>query len=115
YSEVLTSAGDTGSLSLWLDGRAVQGPTMAMAATVALPESVPAQAVTLRHDRHRLALDVSLKVERGRTYVFTKYLAVSRAGWGGGASEDLTPAPQAPPRRFAPPLQAHPPAPGPPR
>jgi trehalose/maltose hydrolase-like predicted phosphorylase len=107
YTEVLASEGDTGSLSLWLDGRAVQGPTMAMAATVALPEGVPAQAVTLRRDRYRLALDVSLKVERGHSYVFTKYVAVSRAGWGGNASEDLTLARQARERGFARLLETH--------
>jgi protein-glucosylgalactosylhydroxylysine glucosidase len=60
-----------------------------MAATVALPQGVPTEQLTLRRDRYRLALDVSMKVERGRTYLFTKYAAVSRAGWGGGAADDL--------------------------
>ena len=46
YTEVRSSEGDTGSLSLWLDGQAEQGLAMAMAAAVALPEGVPAQAVT---------------------------------------------------------------------
>jgi trehalose/maltose hydrolase-like predicted phosphorylase len=89
YTQVRTSEGDTGSLSLWLDGQAVQGLTMAMASTVALPPGVSPESVTLRRDRYRLALDVTLKVERGKTYAFTKYVATSRAGWGGSASEDL--------------------------
>jgi len=100
YTEVRTSEGDIRSLSLWLDGQAQEGLTMAMAAAVALPEGVPAEAVTLRRGRHRLALHVSMKVERGHTYVFTKYVAMSRAGWGGNAGDDLALARQARERGF---------------
>jgi len=100
YTEVRASEGDSGSLSLWLDGQAEQGLPMAMAATVALPEGVPPETVTLHRDRYRLALDVSLKVERGRTYVFTKYVAASRAGWGGNATDDLALAREARDRGF---------------
>src|SRR5262249_30477611 len=88
YTEVRSSEGDSGSRSLWLEGQAVQGLTMAMAAAVALPEGTP-ETVMLRRDRYRLALNVSLKVARGHTYVFTKYVAMSREGWGGNAHEDL--------------------------
>jgi trehalose/maltose hydrolase-like predicted phosphorylase len=101
YTEVLASDGDTGTLSLWLDGRARQGAAMAMAASVALPESAATQSVTLRRERYRLALDVALKVTRGHTYVFTKYVAVSRAGWGGTGTEDLALARQAREHGFA--------------
>jgi len=100
YTEVRSSEGDTRSLSLWLDGEAQQGLGLAMAAAVALPEGVPAQAVTLRRGRYRLALNVSMKVARGHTYVFTKYVALSRAGWGGNASDDLALARQARARGF---------------
>jgi protein-glucosylgalactosylhydroxylysine glucosidase len=89
YTQVLTSDGDSGSLTLWLDGNAEQGLSMAMAAAVALPAGVPAEAVTVHRDRYRLALDVSIKVERGKSYAFTKYVAVSRSGWGGNATDDL--------------------------
>ena len=89
YTEVQAREGESASLSLWLEGQAVQGLSMAMAATVALPQGVPTAQVSLRKDRYRLALDVSMKVERGHTYAFTKYVAVSRSGWGGGAAEDL--------------------------
>jgi len=90
YTQVRSSDGDVGTLSLWLEGEAQHGLNMAMAATVAMPQGQPAGAPSLRKDRHRLALDVSMKVERGHTYVFTKYVAVSRSGWGGNAAEDLT-------------------------
>ena len=76
--------------ALWLEGRAERGAQMAMASTLALPQGVPAEQVALRRDRYRLSLDVSLRVERGHTYVFTKYIAVSRDGWGGArAADDL--------------------------
>jgi hypothetical protein len=100
YTEVRAADGETGSLSLWLEGQAAQGLTMGMAAAVALPPGTSSQDVTLRRDRYRLALDVSLKVERGRTYVFTKFVALSRAGWGGSASDDLALAREARERGF---------------
>lgn len=82
YTAVHANDGDTGSLSFWLDGEAQQGLGMSMAAAVGLPQGVTAQTVTLKRDRYRLALNVTLQVERGKTYAFTKYVAVSRAGWG---------------------------------
>jgi len=88
HTQVLESAGETTTLSLWLDAQAEQGPAMAMAAAVALPQGAPA-SVTVHRDAYRLALDVSIKVERGHTYEFTKYVALSRAGWGGSAQDDL--------------------------
>jgi hypothetical protein len=100
YTQVLASDGDIGSLSLRLDGHAEQGLPMAVAAAVALPEAVPAETVTIHHDRYRLALDVSMRVERGKTYVFTKFVAMSRAGWGGNATDDLAVAKDARTRGF---------------
>jgi trehalose/maltose hydrolase-like predicted phosphorylase len=107
YTEVLASDGDSGSLSLWLDGKAAQGLDMAMAAAVALPPGSAPDELTVQRDRYRLALDVTLKVERGHTYVFTKYVAMSRAGWGGNASEDLALARAARERGFARLLDEH--------
>jgi len=107
YTEVRASEGDGGSLSLWLDGQAEQGLPMAMAAAVALPEGVPPETVTVHRDRYRLALDVSIRVERGQTYDFTKFIAVSRAGWGGNATDDLALAREARDRGFARLLEEH--------
>jgi trehalose/maltose hydrolase-like predicted phosphorylase len=100
YTAVRSADGDAGSRSLWLDGQAVQGLTMGMAAAVGLPPGVSAQSVTVRRGQHRLALDVSLPVEHGHTYAFTKYVALSRAGWGGSATDDLALARQARERGF---------------
>jgi protein-glucosylgalactosylhydroxylysine glucosidase len=89
YTQVTTSEGDSRSLTLWLDGQAERGETMAMAVAVALPEGAQAESVTLHKDRFRLALDVTLNVERGHSYAFTKFVALSRSGWGGTAADDL--------------------------
>jgi protein-glucosylgalactosylhydroxylysine glucosidase len=100
YVQVHDNDGDDRALTLWLDGQAERGQPMAMAVAVALPEGVQPQSVTLHRDRFRLALDINVRVERGRSYAFTKYVALSRAGWGGAATEDLALAREARERGF---------------
>ncbi len=107
YTEVRSSDGDTSSLSMWLDGRAVQGLAMAMAAVVALPEGIAAESVAFHHDPYRMALDVAIRVEHGRSYAFTKYVALSREGWGGDAAQDLALARAARSRGFGQLLEEH--------
>ena len=89
YTEVRAGDGDASSLSMWLEGRAVRGLTMAMATAVALPEGLAAESAVFHHDPYRMTLDVAVRVEHGRHYAFTKYVALSRDGWGGDAREDL--------------------------
>jgi protein-glucosylgalactosylhydroxylysine glucosidase len=89
HTQVRSSEVDGATLSMWLDGQAESGSGMALAAAIALPEGVAAQSVTVQRDRYRLSLDVTVRLERGKTYIFTKYVAFSRAGWGGTASDDL--------------------------
>jgi hypothetical protein len=89
YTEVTKSGGDARTLSLWLSGGAANGSVMAMAAAVALPAAAGSASVRVRHDAHHLALEVTLRVAKGHTYDFTKYVALSRAGWGGDAAADL--------------------------
>lgn len=96
YTEVAKSGGDARTLSLWLSGRAENGLPMAMAAAVTLPaEEAGSAKISVRRNAHTLALEVALRVAKGHTYDFTKYVALSRAGWGGDAAEDLTLARQA--------------------
>jgi protein-glucosylgalactosylhydroxylysine glucosidase len=106
-TEIRSFEGDTASLSLWLEGQAAQGLKMAMAATVGLPDGVAAETVTLHRDRYRLALDIAIKVERGRRYAFTKYVALSREGWGGNTADDLAAAREARTRGFGRLLDEH--------
>lgn len=83
------TGGDPHALTLWLSGRAQNGSAMAMAAALALPAGAASANVALDQAPHHLALDVTLPVAKGRSYDFTKYLALSRADWGGGAVDDL--------------------------
>ena len=101
YVEIGATSGDARSRTLSLTGHAANGPGMAMAAAIDLPARGHGERVTLRRGKDQLALEVALRVERGRTYAFTKYVAMSRAGWGGGAATDLTLARQARRRGFA--------------
>ena len=88
-THVLHSEGDASTLSLWLDGRAEQGLSMAEAAAIGLPAGVQAQNVSVYKSGYRLALNFEVKVEKGRTYAFTKFVAFSREGWGEDAAEDV--------------------------
>jgi len=100
YVEIRATSGDARSRTLSLAGRAANGLGMAMAAAIALPPQARAQKVRLQRGRNQLTLNVALRVRRGRTYTFTKYVAMSRAGWGGEAAADLTLARQARERGF---------------
>ncbi|HEX5207404.1 MAG TPA: glycosyl hydrolase family 65 protein [Steroidobacteraceae bacterium] len=90
HTALKETGGDPHALTLWLSGRAEGGLTMAMAAAIALPANAESPKVTLSQVPRHLALDVTLHVTKGRTYDFTKYLALSRADWGGGAVEDVS-------------------------
>jgi trehalose/maltose hydrolase-like predicted phosphorylase len=95
YTEVLSSDGDTKALTLWLNGRAKQGLSMAEAAAIDLPKTLDIQSVKLEKTSNLLSLHVTAKVKQGNTYTFTKYLAASRQDWGGDAQADVALAKQA--------------------
>ena len=88
-THVLAADGDIRELTLWLDGRAEQGLTMAEAAAIHLPDGVQVSDIALYKSQYRLALNLSLKVQKDKTYTFTKYIAASREDWGGDAQTDL--------------------------
>jgi trehalose/maltose hydrolase-like predicted phosphorylase len=88
-TRVLNADGDIKELTLSLNGRAEQGLDMAEAAAIALPEGVEARDIVVYKSQYRLALDLNLKVAKGKTYTFTKFVAASREGWGGDAQADL--------------------------
>jgi trehalose/maltose hydrolase-like predicted phosphorylase len=77
-------------LTLWLNGRAEEGLTMAEAAAIGIPSDLKPTDVTLVDTQYQLGLLLSVPVEKGKTYTFTKYVAVSRQGWGGDAQETLS-------------------------
>ena len=88
-THVLAANGDVGNLTLALDGRAEQGLSMAEAAAVQMPEGVDPSDVALYKSPYRLALNLKIKVQKDRTYTFTKFVAASREGWGGDAQADV--------------------------
>ena len=94
-THVSAADGSTAQAALWLDGRAEQGLAMAEAAALRLPESVQAADVTLYKSPYRLALNVNVRVRKGSTYTFAKFVAASREDWGGDARADLALALQA--------------------
>src|SRR5262249_16326467 len=77
-THVTSADGDTKNLTLWLDGRAEQGASMAQAAAIRLPEAIDVVEAKLSHDQYRLALDLRVKVQKGKTYTFDKFVAASR-------------------------------------
>lgn len=88
-THVLKAAGDKRDLTLWLDGRAERGLKMAEATALSLPSGVEPVSVKIDHSQYRLSLDLRIEVSKGRTYDFSKFVAVSRQDWGGDAQADL--------------------------
>ena len=72
-----------------LDGRAERGLDMAEAAAIQLPDKVQAGDIALYKSQYRLALNLKIKVQKDKTYTFTKFIAASREGWGGDSKADL--------------------------
>jgi trehalose/maltose hydrolase-like predicted phosphorylase len=83
YVEIQAFGGNESERLIWITGRGVGGPQVAEAAAVELSPGVTPTEVKLVKSAEVVCLDLALKVERGRTYNFTKYVAVSRDGWGG--------------------------------
>jgi trehalose/maltose hydrolase-like predicted phosphorylase len=106
-TRVESAAVDQAALTLSLSGRARDGLAMAEAVAIELPEGLAPEQVTAEQSTDRLAFQLRLRVERGRTYVFTKYAALSRAGWGGDSRENLRLAEAARSAGFEALLQAH--------
>ena len=107
YTHVLAKDGNTKDMTMWLNGRAEQGLTMAQAAAIGLPAEISPTDVKLISDSYRLDLRVSVPVQKGSTYRFTKYIAVSRQNWGGDARDTLALATAARQEGFEKLLEAH--------
>ena len=88
-TRILDAEGDASKLTLRVDGQATNGARMGEAVAVQLPDGVRPAELKLDRTENRLSLDMRVAVKKGRTYAFTKYVAVSREGWGGDAHADL--------------------------
>lgn len=88
-TRVLDAEGDTSNLTLQLDGQATNGKRMGEAVAVQLPKGVRLIQTKLDRTDNRLSLDMRVKVNKGKSYAFTKYVALSREGWGDDGKADL--------------------------
>jgi protein-glucosylgalactosylhydroxylysine glucosidase len=88
-THVLAADGDVKELTLSLDGRAEQGLAMAEAAAIRLPDDVQGGDIALYKSQYRLALNLNLRVQKDKTYTFSKFVAASREDWGADAKADL--------------------------
>ena len=107
HTRVLASDGDTKALTLWLDGRAEHGLTMAEAAAIELPPGLAIESVKLEKGPYKLSLNLTARVQKGKTYTFTKYIAASRQNWGNNAHDDVALATGARTKGFAALLAEH--------
>jgi trehalose/maltose hydrolase-like predicted phosphorylase len=89
HVEVSDSGGDTDTDTLFMTGTAVRGRTVALAAAIALPADLQRVHRTVQTASDATALEIEVRVQRNHRYRFTKFVAASSAGWGGGAAEDL--------------------------
>jgi hypothetical protein len=62
---------------------------MAEAAAIALPPGLTVEDMKLEKGPYKLSLNLKAKVEKGKTYTFTKYIAMARQNWGGDAKATL--------------------------
>ena len=106
-TRVSAADGDAKDPTLWLDGRAEQGLTMAGAAAIALPAGLAIEDMKLEKGPYKLSLNLTAKLEKGKTYTFTKYIAMSRQNWGGDAKATLALAKAARAKGFDKLLAAH--------
>ena len=81
--------GDAASDTLWIEGNAVRGRRVALAAAIGLPPRLPVIRRTVEQSTTLVSLDIELSLQRNHRYRFTKFVAASAEGWGGGAIDDV--------------------------
>src|SRR5207302_9448871 len=87
--EIQSTGASEAERLLWIRGRAVNGAEMAEAAAIALPEGLRGLRVKVAHSPQLVALEIEMTVEQGRSYTFTKYVAVGRDLAGGSIEEEV--------------------------
>ncbi|TLY50471.1 MAG: glycoside hydrolase family 65 protein [Gammaproteobacteria bacterium] len=87
--EIQSTGASEAQRLLWIRGRAVNGAEMAEAAAIALPEGLRGLRIKVAHSPQLVALEIEMTVEQGRSYTFTKYVAVGRDPAGGSIEEEV--------------------------
>ena len=80
---------DAASDTLWVEGKAARGRRVALAAAILLPPNLPVIHRTVEQSVNLVSLDAELSLQRNHRYRFTKFVAASAEGWGGGAMDDV--------------------------
>lgn len=82
YVNIQSSGVSEAQRVIWIAGRAVDGPQIAEAAAIELPTGAAVTESKRQESSQLASIEVALRVERGRTYTFTKYVAASQENWG---------------------------------
>jgi protein-glucosylgalactosylhydroxylysine glucosidase len=82
YVDIHSSGADQAQRVIWITGRGVNGPQVAEAAAIGMPAGA-AVTESRKESSQVVSIEVTLQVERGQTYTFTKYVAASQENWGG--------------------------------
>ncbi|HET9390061.1 MAG TPA: hypothetical protein VFO44_10475 [Steroidobacteraceae bacterium] len=107
YTHVVSQSADEHDRTFWLDGKAEEGLNMAEAAAIGLPSDADPASVQVVRTPYKLGLRIGVPVQQGRTYSFSKYVAISRQGWGGDSREMVAAAKAARESGFDRLLEAH--------
>ena len=83
YVNIQSSDASDAQRTIWITGSAINGPQIAEAAAIELPTGVAVTESKAQKSPQLVSIEVALRVERGRTYTFTKYVAASQENWGG--------------------------------
>ncbi|MDP9014395.1 MAG: glycoside hydrolase family 65 protein, partial [Pseudomonadota bacterium] len=83
--DVTSKGSDAKSNTLWMEGKAIRGRRVALGAAVALPAGFTTLP-PVTNEAGSVALEVTGRVRRGRSYEFTKFVVASAEGWPAGSS-----------------------------
>jgi protein-glucosylgalactosylhydroxylysine glucosidase len=89
HVEVTDAGGDTETDTVFMTGAAVHGNSVALAAAISLPQDLQNVHKTVQTAGGAVVLEMEMRVRRNHRYRFSKFVAASGAGWGGGAEDDL--------------------------
>jgi trehalose/maltose hydrolase-like predicted phosphorylase len=80
---------DATSETVWIEGHAVGGRRVALAAAIETPPNLAVIHRTTEESASGVSLDLEVSLRRNHRYQFTKFVAASADGWGGRATDDV--------------------------
>jgi trehalose/maltose hydrolase-like predicted phosphorylase len=78
--DTITTGDGPAANTFWMEGKAIAGRSVALGAAIALPPRLDMRRIT-KSSADAVVLDVEGRVQSGRSYRFTKFVAASAAGW----------------------------------